>query len=132
MAFGIIIACSRSEPNLPRDYVTRFIDIDSLDCTTVLVLPEYACIECTRFTYDLVKEGKPRKNFWIITDDVRFREGKNVIIDTEKDRIVRYNPFVSRAYFVKFRNGRLDVVKSIGSDNLDSLQLIYSSMVQCP
>ena len=128
---SITASSCEKEYNLPSHYINTFIESDSLKCSTILVIPKYACRECTRFTYSAIKTNK--KNFWIITDDESLAGRNNVIIEKNKNRINRYNPYVNKMYLTHFSNGELTDIQPIGINNLDSIEMIFNNYIEiCP
>jgi len=126
MGFCSISACD-SSPNLVTQYLKEFNVIDSGTCTIILVLPKYACQECTRKTFEWMASNSDETT-WVITDDIKFEGLPQVIIETEEDKIVQYNPYVNMVYFTLFKDGVFIKTKPISIKDLDNVGQIFNGL----
>jgi len=65
---------------------------------------------------------------WVITDDIKFEGLPQVIIETEEDKIVQYNPYVNMVYFTLFKDGVFIKTKPISIKDLDNVGQIFNGL----
>lgn len=126
--FCTLIACD-SPPSLSGQYLKNFKEIGGPNCTIVVVLPRYACTTCTASTFNWLKSNNDN-SFWVITDDLKYEGLQQVIIESDRDRMVQYNPFINKAYVSVIMDDVVVKTKPIGIEDLDDLGPIFLSLKQ--
>jgi len=126
--FCTLIACD-SQPSLIGQYLKNFKEIGGPRCTIIVVLPQYACTACTASTFNWLKSNNDN-SYWVITDDLKYEGLPQVIIESDRDRMVQHNPFINKAYVSIFMDDVVIKTKPIGIEDLDDLGQIFLSLKQ--